>query len=119
MKNKRIQDFIKIILNYNGKDISISLNTFIKLNIVKQKAYQLFYPIKSDIKLKYNNKDLSYFLDQPIGLLFENKTKIKITIEPIIGTKRSLKQPKLNLYKNILKENAEASKQSISADRYI
>ena len=118
MKNKRISDLIRITLSYNNKDISISVNNFIKLNKIKQKAYQLFYPIKSDIKLKYNNKDLSYFLDQSIGLLFENRGKIKLTIEPIIGTRRLLKQVKLNSHKNIFIENTEISKQPLSAERY-
>ena len=118
MKNKRISDLIKITLSYNNKDISISVNNFIKLNKIKQKAYQLFYPIKSDIKLKFNNKDLSYFLDQSIGLLFENKSNIKLTIEPIIATRRLLKQVKLNSYKNIFIENTEISKQPLSAERY-
>ena len=119
MKFKRTSDLIKITLSYNNKDISISMNNFTKLNKVKEKAYQLFYPIKSEIALKFNNKDLSYFLDQSIGLLFENKSRIKLKIEPIIGTKRSLKKIKLNLTKNILEGNNEISKQQLSDERYI
>jgi hypothetical protein len=117
-KNKRISDIIIITLNYNNKDISFFTKRFNKLINIKEKAYQLFYPIKSDIKLKYNNKDLSYFLDQSIGLLFENRGKIKLTIEPIIGTRRLLKQVKLNSHKNIFIENTEISKQPLSAERY-
>ena len=121
MKIKKASDLVKITLSYNNKDISISINNFTKLNKVKEKAYQLFYPIKSDIALKFNNKDLSCFLDQSIGLLFENKSKIKLKIEPIIGTYRpikKIKKIKINLPKNKLDVNSEISKQQLSAERY-
>ena len=121
MKIKKASDLVKITLSYNNKDISISINNFTKLNKVKEKAYQLFYPIKSDIALKFNNKDLSCFLDQSIGLLFENKSKIKLKIEPIIGTYRpikKIKKIKINLTKNKLDVNSEISKQQLSAERY-
>ena len=99
-----------IILSYNTKNLSVIVKRFKRLEYVKEKAYQLFYPIKSDIKLKYNNRDLSSHLDQSIGLIFENREKVKLEIEQIIGTKRQLiKRIKLNSQKNIFKDNTESN----------
>lgn len=118
MKNKRISDIITITLNYNNKDLAFTTKRFNKLSKVKEKAFQLFYPIKSDIILKYNNKDLSEFLEQSIGLIFENKTRIKIKIEPQIGTQRLIKKLIFKSYKNIFNRNSEIDKQPLSADKY-
>ena len=108
MRISKIPDSITIILNYNNKNLSIVVKRFKKLEIIKEKAYQLFFPIKSDIQLKYNNKDLSSFLDQSIGLLFENKEKVKLQIYPIIGSKRQInKKNKINSKKNIFNDNIE------------
>ena len=102
MKLLKVPDSMTIILSFNNKNLSIIVKRFKQLEYIKEKAYQLFYPIKSDILLKYNNKDLSSFLDQSIGLIFENKGKVKLEIEQIIGTKRPLiKKIKLNSQKNI------------------
>ena len=102
MKLLKVPDSMTIILSFNNKNLSIIVKRFKQLEYIKEKAYQLFYPIKSDIKLKYNNKDLSSLLDQSIGLIFENKGKVKLEIEAIIGTKRQLiKKIKLNSQKNI------------------
>ena len=117
-KNKKISDLIQITLIYNNKEASFFIKNFTKLKKVKEKAYQLFFPINTDIKLKYNNRDFSYFLDQSIGLLFENKEKIKFKIEPILGTRKLIKNNKLNSSKNIYSSIAEISKQPLSADRY-
>ena len=118
MKNKRISDIITITLNYNNKDLAFTTKRFNKLSKVKEKAFQLFYPIKSDIILKYNNKDLSDLLEQSIGLIFENKTKLKIKIEPQIGTQRLIKKLIFKSYKNIFNRNSEIDKQPLSADKY-
>ena len=118
LKSKKISDMVTITLNYNNKDLSFTIKRFNKLSKVKEKAFQLFYPIKSDIILKYNNKDLSDLLEQSIGLIFENKTKLKIKIEPQIGTQRLIKKliNKSNI--NIFYRNQEISKQALSAEKY-
>ena len=101
MRIATIPDSIDVLLNYNNKNLSLIVKRFKKLGVIKEKAYQLFYPIKYDIKIKYNNKDLSSFLDQSIGLIFENRTKVKLDIVPIIGTKRQIKNYKLMTKKNL------------------
>ena len=102
MRTEKIPDSINIILNYNNKNLSLIVKRFKKLEIIKEKAYQLFYPIKCDIKIKYNNKDLSSFLDQSIGLIFVNRAKVKLDIDPIIGTKKKpTKTNKIMTNKNL------------------
>ena len=118
LKNRRISDIITITLNYNNKDLSFITKRFNKLSKVKEKAFQLFYPIKSDIILKYNNKDLSQFLEQSIGLIFENKTRIKIKIEPKLENQSLIKKLIFKSYKNIFNRNTEIDKQPLSADKY-
>ena len=108
MKLKNIPESITFTLSYSNKNLSVIVKRFKKLRYLKDKAYQLFYPIKSDVKLKYNNKDLTSLLDQSVGLIFENKGKVKLGIEPIIGTKRPInKRSQLNSKKNLLGENEE------------
>ena len=110
MKNISIPDTITVILNYNEKTVSINVKRFKKLNYIKEKIYHLFYPIKSDIKIKYNNKDLSCFLEQSIGLIFENRTRIKLLVEQIYGSKKQLiKKVKLNSQKNLFSGKSEQS----------
>ena len=121
MKNASIPDIITVILNYNDKNASINVKRFKKLNYIKEKIYHLFYPIKSDIKIKYNNKDLSCFLEQSIGLIFENRTKIKLIVEQIYGSKKQLiKKVNLNSQKNLFSDKSEHSiiTSPITNDRY-
>ena len=110
MKNITIPDTITVILNYNDKNVSINVKRFKKLSYIKEKIYHLFYPIKSDIKIKYNNKDLSCFLEQSIGLIFENRTRIRLLVEQIYGSKKQLiKKVKLNSQKNLFSGKSEQS----------
>lgn len=118
MKSKKISDIVTITLNYNNKDLTFDIKRFNKLSKVKEKAFQLFYPIKSDIILKYNNKDLYDLLEQSIGLIFENKKKLKFKIEPQIGTQRLIKKLINRSNNNIFYRNQEISKQTLSAEKY-
>lgn len=87
MKDGKYTGLITIVLNYNSLDYSVQLSEYKKLQCVKDKAYNLFYPIKTDIKLKYNNKDLSKFMDQSIGLLFSKKNYVRIKVEKVMAPK--------------------------------
>ena len=120
MKISSLPESMTILINFNDKKISINVKRFKKLNYIKEKVYQLFYPLKYDIKLKYNNKDLTLFLDQSIGLIFENRAKVNLQVEQILGTKRQmLKKIKLNSQKNIFTNKSEISFQSSQkSDRY-
>jgi len=82
---------IKIMLNYNNGNYTINILKFEKLIAIKKKAYQLFFPIKSDIDIKYNNKSMSSNLDESLGLIFKDKKAVKLDIVAIPGRKKSLK----------------------------
>ena len=124
MKTSTNHDSINIILSYNDKDLTVIVKRFNKLYYIKNKAYQLFYPIKSDIKLKYNNKDLSSLLDQSIGLIFENRGRVKLTIEEKLGTKRPLlRKTKINSQNDIFNCNnynseIKVQEPQLTNDRY-
>lgn len=121
MKISKYTDSINIVLNFNNKKSSIITKKYKTLYYIKDKIYQLFYPIKSDIILKYNNRDLSRFLDQSIGLIFENKGKVMLQIEQIMGSKRPIvRKIKVNSQKNLFNEDSEINKQQapLSNNRY-
>ena len=78
---------IKVILNYNNESYSIDIQKYQKLMAIKKKVYQIFFPIKSDIDIKYDNKSMSSNLDKSIGILFNEKSFIKLDIVSIQGKK--------------------------------
>ena len=82
---------IKVMLNYNNGNYSINILKFEKLIAIKKKAYQLFFPIKTDIDIKYDNKSMSSFLDKSLGLIFKDKKVVKLDIVAIQGKKKSIK----------------------------
>ena len=87
---------IKIVLNYKNESYSIEVQKYQKLKYVKQRAYKLFYPIKTDIDIKYNNKSLTSLLDQSIGMIFNEKSFVRLIIIPHLGVGKSIKlQPQL------------------------
>lgn len=71
---------IKFTLVYNGLEVNLSLNKDINLNVLYSEAYNAFSP-KRRYKLSYKNKDLTPFLDYPIGVLFKNLTHVNILIK--------------------------------------
>ena len=88
---------IKIVLNYKNESYSIEVQKYQKLKYVKQRAYKLFYPIKTDIDIKYNNKSLTSLLDQSIGMIFNEKSFVRLIIIPHLGVGKSIKlQPNRN-----------------------
>ena len=84
-------DIIKFVLNYNNKSLSVDVPKYKKLKYIKEKAYKLFYPIKTDIDIKYNNKSLSSLLEQSIGMIFNNKLFIRLMIISLPGVRKSMK----------------------------
>ena len=91
-------DIIKIVLSYQNQTYQIEVQKYKKLKILKEKAYKLFYPIKYELELKYNNKSLTKFLDQSIGMLFGEKSFIRIVAQPLPGVNRSMKlKPKIKI----------------------
>ena len=91
-------DIIKIVLSYQNQTYQIEVQKYKKLKSLKEKAYKLFYPIKYELELKYNNKSLTKFLDQSIGMLFGEKSFIRIVAQPLPGVNRSMKlKPKIKI----------------------
>ena len=91
-------DIIKIVLSYQNQTYQIEVQKYKKLKSLKEKAYKLFYPIKYELELKYNNKSLTKFLDQSIGMLFSEKSFIRIVAQALPGVNRSMKlKPKIKI----------------------
>jgi hypothetical protein len=86
---------VKIVLNYKDESFTIEIQKYKKLRNIKEKAYKLFYPLKTDIDIKYNNKSLSSLLDQSIGMIFNEKSFLRLIIVPRQGVSKQ-KEIKLN-----------------------
>ena len=85
------KDVIKVVLSYKDEIRTIELPKYAKLKQIKKKAYELFYPIKTEIDIKYNNKTLSSLLEQSLGNIMGNKSFVRLYIIPLPGVTRSLK----------------------------
>ena len=92
---------IKVVLNYNNESYTIDVQRFKKLKYIKEKAYKYFYPIKTDIVIKYNNKSLDSLLEQSIGLIFNEKTFVRLMIFSLPGVSKSIKIKSKNYKKNL------------------
>ena len=61
MKNEDLlKDSIHLILNYHGRSIVVELKKYKTLVDVKQKVFDLFFPVKHNINVylkNYNYKD--------------------------------------------------------------
>ena len=77
---------LEIVLSYNGKKETISIDNKENISSIKEKIYILFYPIQGQFLLMYKNKDISPFEDIPLYKYFKNLMKVSITIEPISST---------------------------------
>ena len=114
-------DYIKVVINYNNESYTMEVQKFKKLNYVKERVYKLFYPIKTDIDLKYNNKSLSSLLDQPIGMIFNEKYFIRLFVFPLPGVNKSMKIKSKNNKNNIknLKLNINNDITKINNNNYL
>ena len=108
---------IKIILNYNNESYSLDIQQYQKLSTVKKKAYKIFFPIKTDIDIKYDNKSMSSNLDKPIGIIFNGKTFIRLDIVSIPGKKLSLKLKPKNNNENI--KTIKTEKKTVDLENHI
>ena len=81
MKNEDLfKESIHLILNYNERSIIIEMKKYKTLVDIKEKAYDLFYPIKNTINIYLNNKNLESLVDQPIGYIFSGKSLVNLKI---------------------------------------
>ena len=82
---------IEITLQYYKMRVTILVPKYKTVNYVKEKAYEVFYPINTDIDLKYKNRILEEFSEQSLGLIMDNRSYAKIKIIPKPGLPKIVK----------------------------
>lgn len=110
------KDVIKVVLNYKDEIRTIEIQQYAKLKQIKKKVYELFYPIKTEIDIKYNNKSLSSLLEQSLGNIFGNKAFVKFNIISLPGVNKSLKIKAIRNLSPLKIENS--SHQKIKIDKF-
>ena len=81
MKNEDLlKESIQLILNYEARSVIVEFKKYKTLEDVKEKIYDIFYPIKNKINIYSNNKNLEPLLDQPIGYIFAGKSIVNLKI---------------------------------------
>jgi len=81
MKNEDLlKESIQLILNYEDRSVVIEAKKYRTLEDIKEKVYDLFYPVKTKIFIYSNNKNLEPLLDQPIGYIFSGKAIVNLKI---------------------------------------
>ena len=81
---------LEILLTYNGRNETISVDNKENLSSIKDKVYNIFYPIQGKFQLIYKNKDISPFEDIPLYKYFKNLMKVSIIINPISSTNKNI-----------------------------
>ena len=81
MKNEDLlKDSIHLILNYHGRSIVVELKRYKTLVHIKEKVLDLFYPVKNNIHIYSNNKNLEPLINQAIGNIFSGKSIVSLKI---------------------------------------
>ena len=81
MKNEDLlKESIQLILNYEARSVIVEFKKYKTLEDVKEKIYDIVYPIKNKINIYSNNKNLEPLLDQPIGYIFAGKSIVNLKI---------------------------------------
>lgn len=89
MKNEDLlKESIHLILNYHGRSIIVEFKKYKTLVHVKQKVFDLFFPVKNNINIYSNNKNLEPLVSQPIGYIFSGQSlvNLKVVDEGVINT---------------------------------
>ena len=89
MKNEDLmKESIHLILNYHGRSVIVKLKKYKTLVHVKQKVFDLFYPVKHNINIYSNNKNLEPLVNQPIGYIFSGQSLVNLNVldEGVIDT---------------------------------
>ena len=76
---------IKISLEYSGNVVNIECEQYKPIRYLKERAGKIFYPLNSDTRLVYNNKDLTPYESVALGDFFKNKTNIHIKVYQIVN----------------------------------
>jgi hypothetical protein len=75
---------IKISLEYNNSPVLLDVEPYRQIKFLKEKAGKIFYPLNFDIRLIYNNRDLSSCENLQIGEYFKNKGVIYIKVMQLL-----------------------------------
>ena len=89
MKNEDLlKESIHLILNYHGRSLIVEFKKYKTLVHVKQKVFDLFFPVKHNINIYLNNKNLEPLVNQPIGYIFSGQSlvNLKVVDEGVINT---------------------------------
>ena len=86
LNNLRVK--VKTIFEYEGNEISSDVPSYKTIKYLKELAKKLFLPIYSEVRLIYENKDISSYEQMVIGDYFYKKNEINIKViskNPIIN----------------------------------
>ena len=117
MKNEDLlKESINLILNYNGRSVVVELKKYKTLVHVKQKVFDLFFPVKNNINIYLNNKNLDSLMNQPIGYIFSGQSlvNLKIVDEGIIKTPIKVVQKSKNSVYTTNKQTTNYNKRYFS-----
>ena len=79
-KEDVLKQTIQLVLTYHGHSINVELKKHKTLLDVKQKIFNLFFPIKHDINIYVNNKNLESLNTRPIGYIFSGQTLVNLKV---------------------------------------
>jgi hypothetical protein len=71
---------IRVNLEYASNNASIDVEPYRPIKYLKERASQLFYPIKFEMILLHSNKDLTSYDNISLGEYFKNKSNLTIKI---------------------------------------
>ena len=79
-KEDVLKQTIQLVLTYHGHSINVELKKHKTLVNVKQKIFNLFFPVKHDINIYVNNKNLESLISRPIGYIFSGQTLVNLKV---------------------------------------
>ena len=88
---------IKIILPYYHNKQTIMVPIYKTLSYVRDKVFNIFYPISGEIILVYNGMNLNDSFEKQLGLIFPDQSTVKINI--IKSKKNNLINSQSSIYK--------------------
>ena len=88
---------VKIILSYYHNEQTIIIPVYKTLSYVREKIFNIFYPISGEIILVYNGMILNDSFDKALGILFPDQSIIKINI--LKSKKNNLINSQSSIYK--------------------
>ena len=75
---------VKISFEYKKRTVTVDVKPYQKISELKEIANKVFFPIKNEISITYQNQDLDEFGQILIGDHFNQKTSIKLKVVPKI-----------------------------------